>query len=253
MKRKSTAEIYKFWGPRMIDALELTRLGRRRTSKGQFSKVKEVREVWVEAPLEKEWIAAYRLVVQGGQPVVAEIRVFPREPETNIGPGHWSADVLGSEASAPPGGISARLLRKLKVGVHNRFAVEQVRLFTKLFGADIFFDLATIPAPPNRKKKGQRGRRPLDKIVYARLARDYATAARTHSKPIVVVAEKHGLPTSVVRDRVHIARDRHKFLTTTKQGRKGGVLTPAALEILRGTKRSTKRRAKSAKRKRRRA
>src|SRR5688572_17617593 len=58
-------------------------------------------EAWVEVPINKDWLAAYRMVIQGGAaPVIAEMRVFPNEPNRDQG-GRWSAEYLGIKAKVP--------------------------------------------------------------------------------------------------------------------------------------------------------
>lgn len=93
--------------------------------KGSQCKVR-VREAWVEAPL-GAWVVAYRLVNQSGEPVVAELRVFPCEPGKGRPPGRWSAEVLGVDASAPPGGIPADLLRHVRVTLFRSVAADFLR------------------------------------------------------------------------------------------------------------------------------
>src|SRR5260370_40799462 len=66
-------------------------------------------DVWAEYPLDPEWTVAYRLAAKNGLPVIAEVRVFPRESGTP--PGTWSADVLGTRAGVPGVGLNTRLLR----------------------------------------------------------------------------------------------------------------------------------------------
>ena len=39
------------------------------------------KNLWLEVPVDDDWMAAYRFVNQDGSPVVAELRLFPREPE----------------------------------------------------------------------------------------------------------------------------------------------------------------------------
>src|SRR5437870_4382974 len=78
----------------------------------------EVTEQWFTVPVDTEWIAAFRLILQieGNDyvPTLGELRIFPSEAFPSPGPGLWSAEALGLFARVPPGGITARLLRKIK-------------------------------------------------------------------------------------------------------------------------------------------
>src|SRR5206468_7813862 len=87
---------------------------RRSTTHGQ--ELQTVYEVWVEAAVNDQWMAAYRLVPgQHREPVIAELRIFPRERMNGRPPGRWSAAVLGIEANVPEGGISADLVRRVRI------------------------------------------------------------------------------------------------------------------------------------------
>src|SRR5688572_25527979 len=78
-----------------------------------------VKECWIEAKVDDRWMVAYRLIPQGGVAVVAEVRLFPLQKESvQRSPGEWSAGLLGIHATAPRGGIDARLLRKIRIGEH---------------------------------------------------------------------------------------------------------------------------------------
>jgi hypothetical protein len=52
------------------------------------------------------WVAAYRLLVEEGRLIVAELRVFPAEQDRDAG--SWSGELLGDNAKAPRGGLTAR-------------------------------------------------------------------------------------------------------------------------------------------------
>jgi hypothetical protein len=94
----------------------------------------DVRNAWIEVPMgaDNEWIAAYRIVVQGDRTVVGEIRIFPAEPaDRRRGKrpaGLWSGEILGASANVPADGITARLIRDyLTVSTHTRGAAEWMR------------------------------------------------------------------------------------------------------------------------------
>jgi hypothetical protein len=84
-----------------------------------------VGEIWLETALDDQWRAASRLAVQNGRPVIAEVRVFPHEPgDRQHVPGRWSADVLGVLAKVPDEGLTARGLRKTRLGEYPTHAHE---------------------------------------------------------------------------------------------------------------------------------
>src|SRR5215475_11585079 len=191
--------------------------------------------VWYETQIDDTWMAAYRLAPQAGHVVVAELRVFPLEPErprwSSLGAGRWSAEVLGDTASVPRDGLSARVLRKVRVGEHSTKADEALEWWRTLGMLEGFSGLGdtrrrTTPTGPTR---GRPGHPPL---FYARLARTYAAAVARHSpRPTEVVAARHRLTVARARDLIHKARVRG-FLTTTIKGRLAGALTPKAKAVL---------------------
>jgi len=90
--------------------------------------------VWIEIPLPGRWLAAFRLANQLGQPIVAEMRLFPHEPDREAirrfyspaefgvrkeavrrPAGHWSGDCgMTKNIQLPAGGITARVLRTIR-------------------------------------------------------------------------------------------------------------------------------------------
>src|SRR5262245_48223012 len=74
-----------------------------------------VSDTLYERRIGDDWVAFYRIVNQGGVPVVGEVRVYPSEPHGSRPPGMWSGEVRGSKASVPLGGITGRLLRRVRI------------------------------------------------------------------------------------------------------------------------------------------
>ena len=193
------------------------------------------RSVWYETPIDDTWMAAYRLAPQAGHVVVAELRVFPIEPErprsSTRGAGLWSAELLGDTARVPRDGLSARVLRKVRMGEHSTKADEALEWWRRSGMLEGFSGLGdtrrrTRPTGPTR---GRPGHPPL---YYARLARTYAAAvARQSPRPTEEVAARHRLTVARARDLIHKARVRG-FLTTTIKGRLAGALTPKAKAVL---------------------
>lgn len=180
-----------------------------------------VSDIWFEHAIDAHWVAAYRLGLQqqDTQIVVAEIRVFPsaepRTPQT----GRWSADVLGSHAAVPAGGIQARtVLRKIRLRAFER----ELSAFLK----HVPFARFRAPAPT----RGARGRK-RDLRRYARVAIVYAEAcAALNSRPTAAVARRLRLSAAAARSAVATAR-RLGLLTKTTRGERSGRATPRAFEI----------------------
>jgi hypothetical protein len=208
-----------------------------------------VRDAWVEAALDDQWMAAYRLVPGSqGQPVVAELRIFPLEGTPGRPPGQWSAEVLGMNAPVPEHGISAELIRSVRVGDY-RAASAGFAKWLQGPGSKVFdaASLAKAPgfqalrhttlsgyAPAAQKTAAKKPGRPpkhSDKF-YATLARDYAQRVAAGSpKPTTDLAKRRGLPLHTVRNLLHTARERG-LLSRLSQGRLGGGLTDRALALL---------------------
>lgn len=214
-----------------------------------------VHEAWIEVDIGDGWRAAFRLVPYRGQPVIGELRVFPADRYPGREPGAWRADVLGVRAggAAPlrkslPGrrepvdcpavrqGITARLLRRIPLGAHLRHAGEfMARL--KITHPNMGRDLAAwgFVRPGTTEKEvapaQRRGGRP-DRF-YALLAAVYvARIAAGSRRPVADLAARRKLPTAVVRDMIHEARQRD-LLTGGRQGAPGGQITARAEKLLR--------------------
>ncbi len=72
--------------------------------------------------------------------------------------------------------------------------------------------------------------------MYAKIARDYATACVSSRTPIKVLSRKWKLPEHVIRNRVAKARTVWGFLTQAKAGRRGGFLTDKGKSVLASAK-----------------
>jgi hypothetical protein len=219
-----------------------------------------VDDVWVEVPLGRDWIAAYRLVEQRGYPVVAELRIFPAEKKVwknKVGSrsaGEWSAEILGRTAKVPRGGITARMVRAVRIGEHHRVASEFISELRGQGGEpNIALDLiqgkaagrmevhSTFEIKKTEPRSDVRPRRRLAKgrpeIFYAEMARAYVEELQAGSKrPIVDLAKRLRLDRSKVRDMIYAAR-RRGLLEGGSQGKKGGKLSDKAKRLLRNTQR----------------
>jgi len=194
-----------------------------------------VEEGWVEAPLDNAWMAAYRIAVQQGQPVVAELRIFPLAGP-RPGPGRWRGERFGPGAKVPYGGLTSRLVRRVRVAEHLRVGVT---ILAKMKREE---DLESVvarfmPATDAGSSKRRAGARP--DVVLADFARQYVNACLSGSRrPIAEVADANGTSVATMRNAIERARERG-LLTKPMvpageptQGRKGGALTPRAKRLL---------------------
>jgi len=216
----------------------------------QQNQSRQVDEAWLETAVDDHWMAAYRLVAgRFGEPIVAEVRVFPLERSRGRPAGAWSAEILGVDAPAPEGAIPADVLRSLKV--------TQYREFSSQFGRWLLSKRAA-PYRNARPKKGQkivvrlpphvleqgtfgkrrRGRPGRKDSFYADVARRYTEALAAGSRqPIADLAKQlnrvdRETTNEKARDMVRKARTLG-FLSRTTRGRLGGELTDEAQTILR--------------------
>ncbi len=189
-------------------------------------------------------MAAYRLVVKSGRPLVAEVRLLPNDPGEPSRSGRWSEDPL----AVPPDGIPGRALRALKLGV----PLKRFSGFLRGLERDPTFEkqlLGAFGIPPGskivRRRPGRAGRPDSFYLVWAvAYVKRLATGSR---RPVKDLAEhppkdirgyvSDGNVTSVatVRDVIHQARVRD-LLTDSPPGRPGGELTPKAKQMLRPAK-----------------
>lgn len=192
--------------------------------------------VTVEVPIiDTRWTSALRLALQDGHLVVAEVRVFPNEPNRKQA-GLWSYQEIGVGAKVPRGGLKTKLLRKVKLGAYAKSARQVVESLTKRLAEYLeqapaavvpeVYRALRLPAAPPARRRG----RP-DKF-YAHLADQYARACEHRSRrPVADLAERYGVPQPQMRDMLHEARERG-LLTKGDPGRSGGELTPLALTML---------------------
>lgn len=216
----------------------------------EVAAVINVNDCWVEAAIDDQWIAAYRLIAQEGSPVIAEIRIFPAETERPLEmgsgalpkfPGMWSAEVRGSLATAPAGGITARLIRKVKVGEHQKFVDQFLTELHQHYGNAPFESsgpaaVLGIRPPGMRQRHSNRGRKGRPDIFYARLAEEYHKKVniRGSRKPIFEMARRRGIDIKKMRAMIHEARMRDLLGPKGEMvwGRWRGFLTQKARRML---------------------
>jgi hypothetical protein len=193
----------------------------------------ELEEWWYEVLLAEEWTAAYRVMQQGGFPVIAELRVFPRESDRM--PGEWSGTYF-THASVPAGGITARLVKQLRPGDTRGSDLaegrEKWKKFIGLTGAKAHFRKRGFRAIRRPRQTG--GRRGWTDDELLRAALFYVESTGT---PVAELAKAWNLRPSQARDLL-TAATRKGFLTAGKRGVKSRTLTDRAKALLKeGNKR----------------
>jgi hypothetical protein len=186
------------------------------------------RSIWFEASIAPRWRVAMRLANQRGQPVIAEVRVFPDEPGTRP-PGRWSGN-YGALAVIPPGGVTARVLRMIRTQAFRRdlFKIRS-RWPDELRQLEAIAPSVPPPPAPSSTTRGRKGRSDRE---LARMASTYAGAWLAGRPPIPAVAIAHRLSLGQARDAVSRARVRSLLTPASKQGKGGGQLTERARELL---------------------
>jgi hypothetical protein len=163
---------------------------------------------WQETDLDSGWTVRERMAMQGGRRVVSELSIVP------------------TSGTVPAGGITARLLRRVKVGQFARCLQETI---TQYFGADAADRLFDGFGWSSRKRPRRRPQhRRVDDRYYAELARDYVTLwQQGDRKPTNTLARLRDGRPEQIRSHIHLARA-NGFLSGTKRGTAGGLLTRKA-------------------------
>lgn len=192
-----------------------------------------VQAVWIRQEL-GAWRAMLRIVPsKSGNPIVAEIRIFPRESDADrvaasLDPEEWSGCYVGSRAVVPGSGLTARILKTVKVG-------EAIREAKGIMRGK--FDANPAGGPlegfwPSRPGAGAKhgGRKPIPDEVLVSVAHTYAEAWRS-PKPVQVTATRHRIRPTQARDWVRLARERG-ILEPADSTRPGGELTAKGRRLL---------------------
>ena len=135
-----------------------------------------VDDLWVETVLDGAWVAARRLVAQPTGLAVAEIRIFPLSGRTQ--PGQWTGDLLGTQASAPLGGITTRLLRRVRLD-----ARESLVQVARQRGRHATHALTRAGVRSVRAARRTVGRPRLSEDVCVRAAREYVRLRAQRRRP----------------------------------------------------------------------
>lgn len=222
-------------------------------------------QIWVEVPFTQTgdgWAVAARIGLQkNGALAISELRIFPAQAsmlpgkaDTARPAGLWPAEVLGATAPFPVGGITAAVLRKIRLTWILRYAEtavhETARQVTAVWG-DFWGDAARAGIskgvlgqlqPPAR---GARGRpRVYDDALLLRAARLYVEGVGRKDTVRSVrqfVADALSVEPEQARDIVKTARDRGFLGRPSKLGKVGGLLTPKAEALIASTRRGKRR------------
>ena len=192
-----------------------------------------IKDVWIRQDL-GDWCAMLRIVPsKNGNPVVAEVRLFPREPDadrvaTGLDPGEWSGSYVGSRAVVPGSGLTARILHAVKVGQARTagFGIMHGKSDASSTGGPL---AGFWPDRSSAQLKGGGRRRIPDEIVVT-LAAVYARNFES-SNPVVDAAKTCGISRAQARDWLHLARKRG-ILSAADTTRPHGDLTPKGMEML---------------------
>ncbi len=206
---------------------------RRNTSAGPG-----IPNLWVKVDVDADWRADLRLAVQGDRFVVAEVRLFPRPKEDSEAGEAWPlGETLGVHAKVPGTGITARLLHRVKLHVHEQMPYP-------LAAQDLFLDGNGMPLSrqPKLESSPPRGRPPIPDEELLKVAKVYDKAHLAKQNPTQAVVARLGMSAARARDLVYRARQRG-FLTKAAWGRPSGRLTPEAQRLLE-SKRGVSRRKK---------
>jgi hypothetical protein len=205
-------------------------------SKRRLRQEWDPKEGVLETELGNGWMAATWLELQDGRRVVAQLTICPAPGSAKAGTtrdGRHKGE-RPPDAPVPAGGITARLLRTVKLGASAEPVIADYRRWIKKsFGADALQRLDAHTGRParRRRKKRPRTRRAVDGF-YAELAHQYVQLLEHGERaPTTTLARIRGERIEKVRSHIHLAR-KNGFLTETKPGKAGGVLTPLALAVL---------------------
>lgn len=186
-------------------------------------------EFWIEVDYDS-WMVGYRVAPQGGRPVVAEIRVFPREASratTVTTPGEWSCEIT----EIPTGGISARLLRALRPGEDVAVGLKLGNRYVRLVpSAAARFQRAGFSRLKKQRVKRQRdtrGRIDIDRLLRAALF----YAKRGGRRPVADLADAWHIGHRQATDLLQVAGEQG-LLTRGTKGKTSRALTDKAKALL---------------------
>lgn len=200
----------------------------------------EVFEPWYEIDVDGSWTSSYRLAIQQGRPVVAELRVFPtqdrHEDDVNYEAGEWSVEWDGPNAAVPEGGLTGTLLRKVPFEVLDALPgiVEWIK---EHHPEDIEFLRGSGLAAQELKERrpGPKGPNDEELVEYALEYLDLTEAG--HRNPHTLLARKHNHSDHRSKHLIHTARER-SLLSSPLPGRAGGMLLHRGEKVLKRMKKN---------------
>ena len=222
-----------------------------------------LKQLWVGVDVDDGWRADLRLALQDDRLVVSEVRLYPSMTEAEaklagISPSvrdtkefellHEPGDSWkrgqeqGLDAEVPAGGISARLLRRVPVHVHERMDTQRLAVLKitprgdeEVIELHTEGELILLQHQHRSDAPRRRGRPRLDDATLLRVAATYAEAYLAGAHPTQTVRRKLRMSQARARDLVRRARERG-FLTHATWGRAGGKLTAEAERLLSASK-----------------
>ena len=163
---------------------------------------------WQETDLDTGWTVREQMAVQAGRRVVSELGIAP------------------TSRTVPVGGITARLLRQVKVGHFARGLHQRIATYFGAATADRVFDHLQWSSGKHPRSRPRRRR--VDDRYYAELARDYVTLWQSGDRrPTQTLARLRAVRPEQMRSHLHLARA-NGFLSDTTRGTAGGALTGKA-------------------------
>jgi len=181
-----------------------------------------VDECWFETTLDG-WAVAVRIVAQPDGLAVGELRIFPADDlwrQRRTRPGEWGGVLRGTRADVPRGGLSARMLRRVRLDqkawypLLNRLTQEHGRVSDRAHPAAgrayVPFVLTRAGVRTRRMQPvpKQKGRPRLPEKQYERIARTYKRllARGRGGRLYADLAKELGLTVTQARNRVARAR-----------------------------------------------
>lgn len=190
--------------------------------------------VWLEVALDPDWTAAYLLDRRGGLLEIIELRVFPSEPDRPK-PGRWSGRL--SDA-VPAGGITARVLRKVRVSTDLASVTAIANEVRQMQGDEAVWRRFGGQYPELAEDQPRRpGRRGRSDVFLVRVAARYLGLIEDRvPNPVPVLtaelkAKGTDFPEATVRGFLHEAR-RRDLLSRSPKGKAGGDLTAKGEDLL---------------------
>ena len=237
-----------------IDAATAQRLGLETRTLGEparrtgsvHARAVKVEDLWIETPIDRDWLACYRLVTaDDGTLQVGELRVLPQDPAVRR-PGTWSGTWHGLHADPPATPLTSRHVHALRVALHvEQFdeVLRQLRVNRQIPATALQRWQVAAGRPPSKSAGTTTRTRPTySDLDYARIARDYQRLCqRTGVRPIAALANQRGISPSTARGLVARAR-KAGMLTPGHQGQHGGVVTDRAKQLLASRQRKYKKR-----------